>query len=186
MDEPAPPQGSGLSVPVDLISDDPPACAEHSAPAAKKTRLLYQQPSSSGSSAAGRPTGTLWPFFTRSAFKQNKSHYSAFCDACTLAGVTVKVLGVSESMKGHLTKCSHQSEAVHAWAKDWTKDSEPFTSNAAESCAVTLSQSGLQRFMPHKCATRPACQQCVHHVKVFDSMLLHAHHAPGYQTRCAA
>ena len=120
MDESAPPQGSGLSVPVDPTDDDPPNGAELSAPSAKKARLVYQQPSSSGSSATGRPLGTLWAFFTRSAAKQNKSHYGAFCDGCTLAGLNVKVLGVSDSMKSHLQKCDNVSEAVHSWAKDWT------------------------------------------------------------------
>ncbi len=98
MNEAAPPQNSGLSVPVDL-TDDPPNGAELSAPPAKKARLSLQQPSSSGSSARGRPPGTLWAFFTRSTVKQNKSHYSAFCDAWTLAGSNVKVLGVSDSIK---------------------------------------------------------------------------------------
>ena len=70
--------------------------------------------SSDGSSAAGRPQGTSWAFFTRSAVKQNKSHYSALCDACTLAGLNKKVSGVSDSMKAHLQKCKNLSEAVHA------------------------------------------------------------------------
>ena len=59
MNESAPPQGSGLSVPVDLTDDDPPKGAELSAPSAKKTRLSLRQPSSSGSSATGRPPDTL-------------------------------------------------------------------------------------------------------------------------------
>ncbi len=87
MNESALPKGSGLSVSVDLTDDDPPNGAELSAPSAKKARLVYQQPSSSGSSATGRPHGTLWAFFTKSASKQNKSHYSAFCDACTQSTV---------------------------------------------------------------------------------------------------
>ncbi len=162
MNESAPPQGSDLSVPVDLTDLDPPSGAELSAPSAKKARLKYQQPSSSGSSATGRPLGTLWAFFTRSAAKQNKSHYGAFCDGCTLAGLNVKVLGVSDSMKSHLQKCDNVSEAVHSWAKDWTKDSEPFVSDAADSGIVTPSgpsQSGLQRFMPLKDMAMSATQQ---------------------------
>ncbi len=118
MNESAPPQGSDLSVPVDLTDLDPPSGAELSAPSAKKARLKYQQASSSGSSATGRPPGTLWAFFTRSAAKQNKSHYGAFCDGCTFAGLNVKILGVSDSMKSHLQKCDNVSEAVHSWAKD--------------------------------------------------------------------
>lgn len=81
MDELATPQGTGTLVSNDLSQDDQPAGAELGAPAAKKPRLKHPQPSSSGSSATGRPTDTLWVFFTRSAAKQNKSHYSAFCDA---------------------------------------------------------------------------------------------------------
>ncbi len=165
MDEFAPPESSGLSVAVDLTDDDQPSGAELSAPSAKKARLKYQQPSSSGSSATGRPHGTLWAFFTRSAVKQNKSHYSAFCDACTLAGLNVKILGVSDSMKGHLKTCTNVPEAVHAWARDWTKDSEPFVSDAADAAdsgAVTPSapsQSGLQRFMPLKDMATSVTQQ---------------------------
>jgi len=60
MDESAPPQGSGLSVPVDPTDDDPPNGAELSAPSAKKARLVYQQPSSSGSSATGSLTVNEW------------------------------------------------------------------------------------------------------------------------------
>ncbi len=56
MNESALPKGSGLSVSVDLTDDDPPNGAELSAPSAKKARLVYQQPSSSGSSATGRPS----------------------------------------------------------------------------------------------------------------------------------
>ena len=167
MNESAPPQGSDLSVPVDLTDLDPPSGAELSAPSAKKARLKYQQPSSSGSSATGRPPGTLWAFFTRSAAKQNKSHYSAFCDGCTLAGLNVKALGVSDSMKSHLQKCDNVSEAVHSWAKDWTKDSEPFVSDAADSGIVTPSgpsQSGLQRFMPLKDMAMSATQQQEFHM----------------------
>lgn len=138
---------------VNLTDFDPP-------PSAKKARLSLQQPSSSGSSATGRLPGTLWPFFTRSTAKQNKSHYSAFCNACTLAGANVKVLGVSDSMKSHLQKCPHVSEAVHAWAKDWTKDSEPFVSEDAEdSGAMTPHQSALQRFMPLKDVAMSVIQQ---------------------------
>ncbi len=73
-------------------------------------------PSSSGSSATGRPTGSMWAFFTRTAAKQNKSHYGAFCNACTLAGHSVKVLGGSDAMKSHLVKCDHVSDDVKAWA----------------------------------------------------------------------
>ena len=112
MNEPTSPQSSGLSVPVDLTDYDSP----NSAPAAKKARLSLQQPSSSGSSATGRPPGTSWASFTRSIAKQNKSLYSPFCDACTLAGFNVKALGVSESMKSHLQKCTNVSEAPHARA----------------------------------------------------------------------
>ncbi len=97
--------------------------AELSAPSAKKARLVYQQPSSSGSSATGRPHGTLRAFFTKSASKQNKSHYSAFRNACSLAGLNVKVLGMSDFMKSHLQKCFNAREAVHASAKDRQKDS---------------------------------------------------------------
>ncbi len=162
MNESAPPQGSDLSVPVDLTDLDPPSGAELSAPSAKKARLKYSQPSSSGSSATGRPPGTSWAFFTRSAVKQNKSHYSALCNGCTLVRLNVKVLGVSNSMKSHLQKCDNVSEAVHSWAKDWTKDSEPFVSDAADSGIVTPSgpsQSGLQRFMPLKDMAMSATQQ---------------------------
>jgi len=73
MNESAPPQASDLSVPVDLTDLNPPSGAELSAPSAKKARFKYQQPSSSGSSATGRPPGTLWAFFTRSAAKQNNT-----------------------------------------------------------------------------------------------------------------
>ena len=169
MSELTPPQGSGLSVPVDLTGYDPP----NSAPSAKKARLSLQQPTSSGSSATGRPPGTLWAFFTRSTAKQNKSHYSAFCHACTVAGSNVKVLGVSHSMKSHLQKCTNVTEAVHAWARDWTKASEPFVSNiadAADSGAATPSaphQSGLQRFMPLKDVAMSVTQQ-----EEFDMLLL--------------
>lgn len=161
MNESTPPQGSGLSVPVDLTECDPP----NSAPSAKKARLSFQQPSSSGSSATGRPPGTLWAFFTKSTVKQNKSHYSAFCDACTLAGSNVKVLGVSESMKGHLQKCTNVPEAVHEWAREWKKDSEPYVrdiADAADSGVATPSapqQSGLQRFMPLKDVAMSVTQQ---------------------------
>ena len=169
MSELTPPQGSGLSVPVDLTDYDPP----NSAPSAKKARLSLQQPTSSGSSATGRPPGTLWAFFTRSIAKQNKSHYSAFCNACTVAGSNVKVLGVSDSMKSHLQKCTNVPEAVHAWARDWTKASEPFVSSiadAADSGAATPSapdQSGLQRLMPLKDVAMSVTQQ-----EEFDMLLL--------------
>ena len=95
--------------------------------------------------------------------KSKPAHFAgAFCDGCTLAGLNVKVLGVSDSMKSHLQKCDYVSEAVHSWAKDWTKDSEPFVSDAADSGIVTPSgpsQSGLQRFMPLKDIAMSATQQ---------------------------
>ncbi len=69
MKESTPPQGSGLSVPIDLPDYESP----NSALSAKKARLSLQQPSSSGSSATSRPPGTLWAFFTRSTAKQNKA-----------------------------------------------------------------------------------------------------------------
>ena len=93
----------------------------------------YQQLSSSASasSATGRPPGIMG-FLHKKCCKTNKSHYSAFCDACTLAGLDVKVLGMSDSMKSHLQKCDSLPEAVYSWAKDWTKDSELFVGEAAD------------------------------------------------------
>ena len=106
MGESAPPQGSGLSVPVDLIVIHLVALSSalllprKQGLSIKSRVLLAAAPQSPG----GRPPGTLELFFTGSAVKQNESHYSAFCDACTLAGL--KVLGVSDYMKSHLQKCN--------------------------------------------------------------------------------
>lgn len=154
MNESTPPQGSSLPDQVDLTADVGPE-GPLSAPAAKKARLSLQQQSSSGSSATGRPQGTLWAFFTRSSQKQNKSHYAAFCDPCNFAGTSSRVLGVSDSMKAHLQKCSNVPDAVHEWARNWSKDSEPYVADvdAADSGAATpsaRSQSALQRFMSFK------------------------------------
>lgn len=100
MDDLARLQGNEATESVDLTDDDQPGSAERGVPAAKKLRLQHSQHTSSGSSAVGRPTGSLWPFFTKSAQKQNKSHYGAFCIACIHAGTSTKILGVSDAMKG--------------------------------------------------------------------------------------
>ena len=72
MDESAQPQGIGLPVSADLTDDDPfgRATAELSAPSAKKARLKYKQPTSSGSSRTGRPPGTSWAFLNTFSFNK--------------------------------------------------------------------------------------------------------------------
>ena len=167
MNDSTPPQRSSLSVSVDLTADDQPDGSELSAPAAKKARVSLQQPSSSGSSATGRPQGTLWAFYTRTSQKQNKSHYGAICDSCTFAGTSVRVLGMSDSMKSHLQKCPYVPDAVHVWARNWTKDSDPYVSDAADSGAATPSapsQSALQRFMSLKDVAMSDTQQQEFHM----------------------
>ena len=152
MSESTPPYGSSLPDQVDLTADVQPE-GSLSAPAAKKARLSLQQPSSSGSSATGRPQGTLWGFYTRSSQKQNKSHYSASCDPCSFAGSNARVLGIADSMRSHLLKCPNVPDAVHEWAKNWTPKSEPYVADAADSGAATTpapSQTALQRFMSFK------------------------------------
>ena len=61
----------------DPVRDNQPS-GEPGASTAKRLRLKDSQQSSSGSSAvgrpAGRPTGSLWSFYTKSAAKQSKSH----------------------------------------------------------------------------------------------------------------
>ena len=152
MSESTPPHGRSLLDQVDLTADVQPE-GPLSAPAAKKARLSLQQPSSSGSSATGRPQGTLWGFYTRSSQKQNKSHYSASCDPCSFAGTNARVLGTADSMRSHLLKCPNVPDAVHEWAKKWTPKSEPYVADAADSGAATTparSQTALQRFMSFK------------------------------------
>lgn len=119
-------------------------------PGVKRAGLLYHKPSSSGNSS-GRPPGTLWPFFTRSAEKQNSTHYTAYCDACSLAGQQPKgVTGKADSMRAHLLKCDRVSDKLKSWAKVWTKDSEPFTDDTVDSPEKPARQSGMQRFMSPK------------------------------------
>lgn len=63
----------------------------------------------------------------------------------TLAGLSFKVLGVSDAMKSHLQKCDHVSDDVKAWARDWTKDSAPYVSDAADSDTIsTLSNRSTE------------------------------------------
>ena len=147
MDESAPPQGGEMSIPIDLSQDDAPGSLERSTPLAKRLKLGQSQQSSSGSSTVGRPTGSFWPFFTRSALKQNRSHYSAFCNACTLAGGSVKVLGVAESMRSHLAKRAYVTPDLKAWAADWTKDSAPF-SNDDDVDGDAVTQTNLVKVKP--------------------------------------
>ncbi|DBB03189.1 TPA: hypothetical protein ACH3X1_013317 [Trebouxia sp. C0004] len=90
MNESVPPQGSDLSVPVDLIDLDPPSGAELNAPSAKKARLKYQQPSSFGSSATGRPPERLW-----NLVKQEASQLSKL--ALRLMRVSVNAAGCERS-----------------------------------------------------------------------------------------
>ena len=152
MSESTPTHGSSLPDQVDLTADVQPE-GPLSAPAAKKARLSLQQPSSSGSSATGRPQGTLWGFYTRSSQKQNKSHYSASCNPCSFAGTNARVLGIADSMRSHLLKCPNVPYAVHEWAKNWTPKNEPYVADAADSGAATTpapSQTALQRFMSFK------------------------------------
>ena len=119
-------------------------------PGVKRARLLYHKPASSGNSS-GRQPGTLWPFFTRSAEKQNTTHYTAYCDACSLAGQQPKgVTGKAESMRAHLLKCDKVSDKLKSWAKVQTKDSEPFTDDTVDSPEKPARQSGIQRFMSLK------------------------------------
>ena len=66
----------------------------------------------------------------------------------------------------HVRLYERSSEDVyHAWARDWTKDSEPFVSDAADAAdsgAVipsAPSQSDLQRFMPLKDMAMSVTQQ---------------------------
>lgn len=91
----------------------------------RKQGSVSKQPSSSGSSATSRPPVTLWAFFTRSTAKQNKSQYSAlWCmHSCWVQGQGPRRVGFHES---HPQKCTHVPEALHAWARDWSKHSEPF------------------------------------------------------------
>ncbi|DBB01228.1 TPA: hypothetical protein ACH3X1_001102 [Trebouxia sp. C0004] len=63
---------------VDLSNDDQEDHrADCTTPAVKKLKLAYKQfpsPSSSG----GRTQGPFWPFFSKSAVKQNQHHYTAY------------------------------------------------------------------------------------------------------------
>ena len=85
MNESTPPQGSSLPIQVDLTADVGPE-GPLSAPAAKKARLSLQQPGSSGSSATGRPQGTLWAFFTRSSQNKTNPIMPHFVTHATLLG----------------------------------------------------------------------------------------------------
>ncbi len=66
MNEVAQSQGEA-PVSIDLSQDDhqQPGSAEPNAPTAKKLKLKYSEQTSSGSSAVGRPSGSLWSFFTK-------------------------------------------------------------------------------------------------------------------------
>ena len=46
---------------------------------------------------------------------------------------------MSDSVKSHLQKCDKLPEAVYSWAKDWTKDSEPFVGDAADTADSGMS-----------------------------------------------
>ena len=144
--------------------DQDSAVAESDTPAAKRLRLSYKEPGSSGSSVGGRKQSTLWPFFTKSAVKQNKSHYTAFCKACTNAGQPSSCTGKSDSMVHHLKICKHVPPGVHTWANQWTDKSEPYTGNAIED-----TQSDLSKFMSLKDMPLTEDQQ-----EVFDMLLLKA------------
>lgn len=185
MSESTPPHGSSLLDQVDLTADVQPE-GPLSAPAAKKARLSLQQPSSSGSSATGRPQGTLWGFYTRSSQKQNKSHYSASCDPCSFAGTNARVLGTADSMRSHLLKCPNVPDAVHEWAKKWTPKSEPYVADAADSGAATTpaccessgvradkARQGLQAaglLVPALCASRRRQGQEGHAARARDKV----------------
>ncbi len=74
-----------------------------------------------------------------------------FAEGAVLAGKQKGVTGKSESMKGHLQKCENVSDKIRAWAKDWSKDSEPFADDTADSPEASAPrQSGMQRFLPLK------------------------------------
>ncbi len=116
----------------------------------KRLRLQYKETKSSGSST-GRPASTLWAFFDESATKQNSAHHTAFCRGCRFAGKQKGVTGKSESTQGHLQKCENVSDKIRAWANDWSKDSEPFADDTADSPEASAPrQSGMQRFLPLK------------------------------------
>ncbi|DBA67243.1 TPA: hypothetical protein ACH3X2_001553 [Trebouxia sp. C0005] len=54
-------------------------------------------------------------------------------------------------MKAHLQYCDNVSDKVRAWDKDWSKASEPFADNTADSPEASgPRQSGMQRFLPLK------------------------------------
>ncbi|KAL3144300.1 hypothetical protein ABBQ32_004064 [Trebouxia sp. C0010 RCD-2024] len=59
--------------------------ADCTTPAVKKLKLAYKQ-FASPCSSGGRPQGRFWPFFFKSAVKQNQHHCTAYCGACTLNG----------------------------------------------------------------------------------------------------
>ncbi|DBA90872.1 TPA: hypothetical protein ACH3X2_004242 [Trebouxia sp. C0005] len=111
-------------------------------------RLRSQGQTKSSCSSPGRPTGTLWSFFDKSATKQNSAHHTAYCKGCRVAGKQTGVTGKSDSMKAHLHRCCNVSDKVRAWAKDWSKASEPFADDTAESPEASAPrQSRMQRFL---------------------------------------
>ena len=160
---------------VDCTDDDPcDQSVDNKAPPAKKARLTYQEPATSTTNSGGRPKGNLWAFFTQSAQKQNSVHYSAYCQNCTSAGQRHEgtVTGSAPSMKAHLTSCKHQPKAVKLWAKDWTKDSEPFVA-ASDDCdvhhATSSGQASMGSFLSFKDKPMTEAEQLE-----FDLLLVNA------------
>ncbi|DBA89048.1 TPA: hypothetical protein ACH3X2_000258 [Trebouxia sp. C0005] len=77
-------------------------------------RLRSQHQAKSSGSSTGRPTGTLWSFFDKSATKQNSAHHTAFCKGCRVVGQQIGVTGKSDSMKAHLQERDNVSDKVRS------------------------------------------------------------------------
>ena len=75
---------------------------------------VAQQAVHKASEMGKKPIWRLMGFFTRRAAKQDKPHQRLFCNACTFAGLSVMVLGVTDAMKGPLQRCAQVSAIVKA------------------------------------------------------------------------
>ncbi|DBB01974.1 TPA: hypothetical protein ACH3X1_000560 [Trebouxia sp. C0004] len=99
MTENTPPRTAENQRTVDLSNDDQEDHRADCTTPAVKLKLAYKQ-FASPSSSGGRPQGPFWPFFSKSAVKQNQHHYTAYCNACTLNGSRQKgtVIGHAKTM----------------------------------------------------------------------------------------
>lgn len=65
----------------------------------------------------------------------------------TLAGLSVKLLGVSDAMKSHQQKCDHVSDDVKAWVETGQKTVRHMSAMLQTVTPSAPFQTGLQRFI---------------------------------------